>query len=96
MLQALIDGRIDCIATDHAPHTLKDKRKQYASGIPGLPFYPQFIRYLRKRMASEDIERVTQRRVEEIFGIHIIQSNKPPEYDLAEEYDFNAFQIRKL
>jgi len=32
LLQALVDEQIDAIATDHAPHTLKDK----ADGIPGI------------------------------------------------------------
>jgi dihydroorotase len=33
LLQALRDGRIDMVATDHAPHTLEDKR----NGSPGMP-----------------------------------------------------------
>ena len=32
LLQALVDEQIDAIATDHAPHTLKDK----VNGIPGI------------------------------------------------------------
>ena len=28
--QALLDGRIQVIATDHAPHTLEEKRKPYS------------------------------------------------------------------
>ncbi len=35
--QALIDGRIDVIATDHAPHTLEEKLNRYFSAPAGLP-----------------------------------------------------------
>lgn len=37
--KALLDGVIDCIATDHAPHTLAEKAKGYPntpSGMPGV------------------------------------------------------------
>jgi dihydroorotase len=37
--QALLDGVIDFIATDHAPHTLEEKAKGYPntpSGMPGV------------------------------------------------------------
>jgi dihydroorotase len=39
MLAGLLDGTIDCIATDHAPHTVDDKKVEYdqaANGIVGL------------------------------------------------------------
>ncbi|HUG53701.1 MAG TPA: dihydroorotase [Vicinamibacteria bacterium] len=39
VLQGLKDGAIDCIATDHAPHTVDDKKVEYdhaAFGIVGL------------------------------------------------------------
>ena len=39
VLAGLRDGTIDCIATDHAPHTVDDKRVEYdqaANGIVGL------------------------------------------------------------
>jgi dihydroorotase len=35
--QALLDGRIQVIATDHAPHTLEEKRKAYSPGHGGSP-----------------------------------------------------------
>lgn len=41
MLQGLIDGTIDCIATDHAPHTTKEKSgsmQEAAFGIIGSDF----------------------------------------------------------
>lgn len=35
--QALLDGDIDIIATDHAPHTLEEKRQPYPDCPSGLP-----------------------------------------------------------
>lgn len=35
--RGLLDGRIQVIATDHAPHTLEEKRKPYPQSPSGLP-----------------------------------------------------------
>lgn len=35
--QALADGRIQVIATDHAPHTLEEKQKPYPASPSGMP-----------------------------------------------------------
>jgi dihydroorotase len=35
--QALLDGHIQVIATDHAPHTLEEKRRPYSPGHGGSP-----------------------------------------------------------
>ena len=35
--QALLDGVIDFIATDHAPHTLDEKAKEYPASPSGMP-----------------------------------------------------------
>jgi dihydroorotase len=35
--QGLFDGRIQVIATDHAPHTVKEKQKPYPKSPSGLP-----------------------------------------------------------
>ncbi len=45
MLDGLVTGDIDCLATDHAPHTLKDKRAG-AFGIPLLDHYTNFVGWL--------------------------------------------------
>ncbi|MBI4052808.1 MAG: dihydroorotase [Candidatus Diapherotrites archaeon] len=37
--KALLEGKVDCIATDHAPHTAGEKEQDYwsaPSGVPGL------------------------------------------------------------
>ena len=33
---ALIDGTIDCVATDHAPHAREDKEKEFDKAPPGM------------------------------------------------------------
>src|SRR6201996_2684186 len=37
ILKAVLDGRIDVIATDHAPHTLEEKEKPYLKAPSGGP-----------------------------------------------------------
>jgi dihydroorotase len=37
LLQALINGKIDVVATDHAPHTLEEKRNTYFKAPSGGP-----------------------------------------------------------
>lgn len=37
LIEAVRSGRIDIIATDHAPHTLEEKEQDYASAPAGLP-----------------------------------------------------------
>jgi dihydroorotase len=35
--EALLDGRIDVVATDHAPHTLEEKKQPYLKAPSGGP-----------------------------------------------------------
>lgn len=51
ILKAVLDGRIDVIATDHAPHTLKEKQQVYTKAPSGgplvqhaLPAMMEFVR----------------------------------------------------
>ena len=37
LLKALLDGRIDIVTTDHAPHTLEEKQKPYFQSMSGAP-----------------------------------------------------------
>ncbi|MFN8283768.1 MAG: dihydroorotase [Chitinophagales bacterium] len=37
LLQALLDDRLDVVATDHAPHTLEEKNNSYLNAPSGLP-----------------------------------------------------------
>lgn len=35
----LLDGAVDVVATDHAPHTLEEKERPYASAPSAVPSY---------------------------------------------------------
>ncbi len=43
ILKAVIDGRIDVLATDHAPHTLEEKQNPYTSAPSGGPLVQHFL-----------------------------------------------------
>ena len=43
LIKALIDGRLDILATDHAPHTLEEKMKPYTSCPSGAPWVQHLL-----------------------------------------------------
>ena len=96
MLEALLEGRIDWIESDHAPHTLDDKFKDSSSGIPVLPYLPHFIKYLRQNGASQkQIDNLSHNNIVRTFGIEIANTHRKPDYNLAEEYPFDPFERLK-
>ncbi len=56
ILQAIKDGKVDAIATDHAPHTAEDKQK----GAPGIANIETAFAMVRKIFADENIPLRTQ------------------------------------
>jgi len=52
--KAIQDGRIDVIATDHAPHTLEEKDNTYFKAPAGLPLVQHALQMVLE-MAYEDI-----------------------------------------
>ena len=59
LIQALKNGDIDYLATDHAPHTIPEKEKG-TSGLPHLDTYGSFATWLmaEHNFTSQDIARV--------------------------------------
>jgi len=65
---------VDCIATDHAPHTIEEKQKPYdeaPSGLPGLETTLPLLldAYSKKRISLEAIVRLTSFGAAQIFGL---------------------------
>ena len=89
MMQHVVDGNIDIIGTDHAPHTLsrKNDATSPASGIPALPYWPRFIEILQdKGVSRERIDKMTFYTAARIFGFDAkVSVNDFREVDI--EYD---------
>jgi dihydroorotase len=55
LLAALNDGRLDIIATDHAPHTAAEKANSYFKAPAGLPLVQHALQTLFDLVASDEI-----------------------------------------
>ena len=74
LFNALYSGKIDIIATDHAPHTLKEKSGNYFEAMSGGPLVqhalPALLEfYHRNKMSLEMIVEKTAHNVAEIYKI---------------------------
>jgi len=74
LIAALNDGRIDIIATDHAPHTSGEKKRSYFKAPAGLPLVQHALHTLFDLAASEQfsLELLVDRSSHapaEIFGV---------------------------
>jgi dihydroorotase len=105
ILEALIEGRVDFTASDHAPHTYDEKigkafdakgNPQYMSGFPGLPFLPNFINFLRTRKMGEGrIGELTHNNIERIFGLEHLElpvRDVSPDLNLHTEYEVDVYR----
>ena len=55
ILKAVIDGRIDVIATDHAPHTLNEKQQPYENAPSGGPLVQHALNALLEMYSNNRI-----------------------------------------
>jgi dihydroorotase len=74
MFERLVDGSIDIVATDHAPHTAAEKDASIwnaPSGVPGVETaLPLLLEQARQgRISHERIRDITAANVAEIFGL---------------------------
>ena len=100
LFNALLNGGVDFIESDHAPHTLEDKEKG-ASGVPGFSGTLLLIKALIDKNISRDrIKDLMGRNVYKVFGLdkdgvnfNIKNVGKLKEISdrVAKEYPFDAF-----
>ena len=74
LIGAVNDGRIDIIATDHAPHTLSEKKRKYFKAPAGLPLVQHVMLCLfdlarERRLTVELIADKTAHAVADLFGV---------------------------
>ena len=56
ILKAVLDGRIDVLATDHAPHTLEEKNNPYTSAPSGGPLVQHFLPAMMEFVRDEKMK----------------------------------------
>lgn len=74
IFEAVLDGRIDVIATDHAPHTMEEKSQSYLKAPSGGPLVQHSILamlefYKQKKISLEMIVNKMSHNVADIFNI---------------------------
>ena len=74
IFEAVLDGRIDVIATDHAPHTIEEKNQSYLKAPSGGPLVQHSIIamlefYKQKKISLEMIVNKMSHNVADIFNI---------------------------
>lgn len=74
IFEAVLDGRIDVIATDHAPHTIEEKSQPYLKAPSGGPLVQHSLLalldfYHQGKISLAQIARKTAHNVAEIFSI---------------------------
>ncbi|MBP3894925.1 MAG: dihydroorotase, partial [Mogibacterium sp.] len=100
LLEGLTDGTIDCVATDHAPHSAEEKARgleKSAFGVVGIEFaFPLLYTYL----VTPGI--ITMERIEELlvyaprrrFGIPL--GNDYSVWDLSEEWQIDEREMLSM
>ncbi|TVR83029.1 MAG: dihydroorotase [Saprospirales bacterium] len=74
ILRAVLDDRIDVIATDHAPHTLEEKNRLYSDSPSGLPLVQHTLDmmwqlHLNGKISKEEIVRKMCHAPAELFKV---------------------------
>jgi dihydroorotase len=74
IFEAVLDGRIDVIATDHAPHTLEEKQLPYLQAPSGGPLVQHAVLamlefYIQKKISLEMIVKKMSHNVADIFHV---------------------------
>jgi dihydroorotase len=74
LVAAVNDGRIDIIATDHAPHTASEKKRTYFKAPAGLPLVQHALQVLfdlakAGQISLETIVDRTSHAIADVFGV---------------------------
>lgn len=72
--QAVNDGTVTCVATDHAPHTTEEKETDYWDAPPGVPGVQTMLPLLldavnKKRLSLQQLIKLTSENPAALFGV---------------------------
>lgn len=84
------DGTVDCIATDHAPHTLEEKQVNPALSAPsGVPGVETALPLMLTRVSPEKVRELMYENPNRIFNLGASDELRVT-VDLDEEYEIHA------
>ena len=96
MLEGLKDGTIDCIASDHAPHSLEEKEMEFEfapNGIVGLETQIGLALtelYHKKVLTIEQLVEKFAINPRKILNIHV------PKFEVGETANFTIFDVNEI
>ncbi len=96
--EELVNGRIDIVASDHAPHTIEEKEQEFSAapaGIPEVETYVPIFMYLMKigKISLHRAMEILMQRPAELVGV---KKGKIEEGYDADLIAFNLSDIRKI
>ncbi len=65
----LLSGRVDIVATDHAPHTIEEKDRPYTEAPSGGPMVQHSLVAMLEIFSPQDVSRFMSHRVAECMGV---------------------------
>ncbi len=85
--RAVEDGTVDCIATDHAPHTLEEKQTEPPLSAPsGVPGVETMLPLLLTRLEPQQIKTLCFENPNHIFSLGKSESDDQIHIDLDQEW----------
>lgn len=91
--EGIEDGTVDCIATDHAPHTLAEKQAEKPLEAPsGVPGVETMLPLLLTRLTPEKIRTVCYENPNRIFGLNAPSADRIT-IDLDETWVIHASSL---
>lgn len=67
--EGILNGLVDIVATDHAPHTLEEKGKPYIQAPSGAPFVQHSLPVMLEMFSPEKVTEMMCHRPAELFNV---------------------------
>lgn len=93
LVEGLKDRTIDCIVSDHAPHTREEKEREFKEALPGISGIEVLVPLVLSEMVKK--EEVSLRRVVEALSLrpYEILGLKAPHFKEGEEANFTVLDL---
>jgi dihydroorotase len=101
--RAVVDGRVDVVASDHAPRTLDEKEGAFEEALPGVPGVETMLPLLMRRVKAGDLSldrfvNLTAKRPAEIsrLDLGILDVGRPASLFVVDPRDVSPIRAKDL